>query len=67
MTTDPIIEELHRIREEIAAQFNYDVFAIGAMLQAKQAEEDRPVVSFSVQQPDGSGALLTDKTGKKAA
>jgi hypothetical protein len=66
MTTDPIIEELHRIREEIAAQFNYDVFAIGAMLQAKQAEEDRPVVSFSAQ-PDESGVLLTDKTGKKAA
>jgi hypothetical protein len=66
MTTDPIIEELHRIREEIAAQFNYDVFAIGAMLQAKQKEEDRPVVSFSAQ-PNESDALLTDKMGQKAA
>jgi hypothetical protein len=49
MNTDPIIEELHRIREEIAAQFNYDVFAIGAALRAEQQNEDRPVVSFSDQ------------------
>lgn len=47
MITDPIIEELHRVREEIAAQFNYDVFAIGAALRAKQQEEDWPVVSFA--------------------
>lgn len=47
MNTDPIIEELHRIREEIAAQFNYDVFAIGAALRAEQQNEGRPVVSFS--------------------
>jgi hypothetical protein len=50
MMPDPIIEELHRLRAEIAAQFNYDVFAIGAALQAKQKIEDRPVVSFSAQQ-----------------
>jgi hypothetical protein len=49
MNTDPIIEELHRIREEIAAQFNYDVFAIGAALRAEQQDEDRPIVSFSDQ------------------
>jgi hypothetical protein len=49
MNTDPIIEELHRIREEIAAQFSYDVFAIGAALRAEQQNEDRPIVSFSDQ------------------
>jgi hypothetical protein len=66
MTTDPIIEELHRIREEIAAQFNYDVFAIGAMLQARQQEEDRPVVSFSAQ-PSEPESLPTDKMVEQAA
>jgi hypothetical protein len=66
MTPDPIIEELHRIREEIAAQFNYDVFAIGAMLQAKQQEEGRPVVSFNTQ-PDKLEAPPMDKPVKQAA
>ena len=56
MTPDPIIEELHRIRAEIAAQFNYDVFAIGAMLQARQRAADRPVVSFSAPLPDATPA-----------
>lgn len=66
MTTDPIIEELHQIREEIAAEFNYDVFAIGAMLQAKQQEEGRPVVSFSTK-PAEAEVLPADKTVRQAA
>lgn len=44
MTNDPIIEELHRIREEYAASFNYDMDAIVADLRAKQAKSDRKVV-----------------------
>ncbi len=35
---DPILEEIWRIREEIAAEFNYD---IGAMIRATQEEESR--------------------------
>lgn len=66
MTTDPIIEELHQIREEIAAEFNYDVFAIGAMLQAKQQEEGRPVVSFSAK-PAEMETLPADKAVWQAA
>lgn len=66
MTTDPIIEELHQIREEIAAEFNYDVFAIGAMLQARQQEEGRPVVSFSTK-PAETEALPADKAVRQAA
>jgi len=48
MCTDPIIEELHQIRDQLAAQFNYDIYAIVADSQARQYEyEDHPVVSFS--------------------
>ncbi len=46
MIDDPIIEELHRIREEIAAKFNYDVHAMFAYWRAREAEEGRKVVSF---------------------
>ncbi len=66
MTNDPIIEELHQIREEIAAEFNYDVFAIGAMLQVRQQEEGRPVVSFSVK-PAEAEPLLNDKVIPQSA
>lgn len=47
MITDPIIEELHQVREQFAAQFNYDVFAIVAHCRARQEKSDRPVVSFA--------------------
>jgi hypothetical protein len=46
MTDDPIIEELHRIREEIAARHNYDIHAIFQYFRAKEAQEGRKVVSF---------------------
>ncbi len=52
MTKDPIIEELHRIREELAAKFNYDVQAMFADIQAQQAKETRPVVSFAKQRKE---------------
>jgi uncharacterized protein YnzC (UPF0291/DUF896 family) len=48
MITDPIIEELHQIRDQLAAQFNYDVYAIVADSQTRQhGYENHPVVSFS--------------------
>ncbi len=46
MIDDPIIEELHRIREEIAARHNYDIHAIFQYFRAKEAQEGRKVVSF---------------------
>ena len=43
---DPIVEEVRRIREEHAAQFNYDVDAIYADLKRLEAESRQPRVSF---------------------
>jgi len=45
MTHDTIIEEVRNIREQIAAQFAYDVTALGAYYQALQKEQRLPVVS----------------------
>ena len=46
MCTDPIIEELHQIRAEHAASFNYDLAAIVEDLRAKQQQSERMTVSF---------------------
>ncbi len=47
MWKDEIVEEIHRIREEYAKSFNYDLDAIFADLRKKQAESGREVVNLS--------------------
>lgn len=47
MWTDEIVEEIHRIRDEYAQSFNYDLDAIFADLRKKQAESGREVVNLS--------------------
>jgi hypothetical protein len=37
MWEDPIVAEVHRTREKLAAEFNYDVKAIFADLRKRQA------------------------------
>jgi len=43
---DYVVEEVRRIREEHAAQFNYDVDAIYADLKRLESESKQPRVSF---------------------
>jgi hypothetical protein len=38
MSTNPIIDEIHRIREAHAKRFNYDIDAIFADLRRRDAE-----------------------------
>lgn len=47
MWEDPIVAELHKIREAHAAQFNYDVKAIVKALRHQQRLNKRKVVSFA--------------------
>ncbi len=47
MWTDEIVEEIHRIREEYAKSFNYDLDAIFADLRKKEAESGKEVVNLS--------------------
>ena len=44
MQNDPIVEEIHRIREQIAAKFNYDLKAIVRDAQRRQHESGAKVV-----------------------
>jgi len=43
---DPIVEEIHKIHEEYAAKFNYDIDAMFEDLNKKQAESNHKIVSF---------------------
>ena len=43
---DPIIAELHAIRDAHAARFNYDVMAIFRDIQARQAASGRTYVRY---------------------
>jgi hypothetical protein len=43
---DHIVDEIRRIRDEHAAQFNYDIDAIFADYKRLEAENKRPHVSF---------------------
>ncbi|NJL42088.1 MAG: hypothetical protein HC899_39725 [Leptolyngbyaceae cyanobacterium SM1_4_3] len=46
MFQDEILDEIHKIREEHAKSFNYDLDAMFADWQKKQAEGGREVVSL---------------------
>ena len=51
MTKDPIVEEVRKIRDEYARQFDYDLDAIFRDLQEKQKQSGKQVVSFPPKRP----------------
>jgi hypothetical protein len=47
MWRDPIVEEVRRLREEYAAQFNHDLKAVCGDLRERQKESGRKIVSLA--------------------
>ena len=47
MWEDPIVAEVHRTREELAAKFNFDVEAIVADIRERQAALGSRLVSLA--------------------
>jgi hypothetical protein len=45
MWKDEILDEIHRIREEHAKSFNYDLDAMFADWQKRQAQSGREIIS----------------------
>ncbi len=45
MFEDPIVEEVRRAKEKIAAKYNYDIAKLVAALREKQKKNGRKVVS----------------------
>ena len=52
MIEDPIVAEIHQIREEYARRFNYDLDAMFKDLQEKQSRSGRTYVSFPPKPPE---------------
>lgn len=43
---DPIIEEVRRVKREIAAEFNYDIHALCEYLRQRERESGRTYVTL---------------------
>lgn len=52
MWKDPIIEEIHKFREEYARQFNFDINAICKDIREKQSNSEHKIVSFPPRRPE---------------
>lgn len=54
MWNDPIVEETRKLRDEYAAQFNYDLEALFRDLKEQEQQGGREVVSFPPRKPERS-------------
>ena len=52
MLQDPVVEETHRVRREIAAQFDDDVHAFFKYLREREAEHPERVVTLEPVPPE---------------
>lgn len=66
MRSDPIIDEVRRARAEYAAQFNFDLQAIGRDLMEKQKNSPN-LVSLPPQRPGEVCATADDRPTERAA
>jgi len=62
MLQDEILNEIHRMREEHAKSFNYDLDAMFLDWQKKQAEGGRKVVNLSAPSDLASQLPQTNKS-----
>jgi hypothetical protein len=61
MWEDPVVKELHAIREEHAAQFDYDIDAMFQDLQEQEQQSGVTYISFDQVQPKISATQKTTK------
>ena len=59
MLTDPVVEQLHKQREEYMARFQYDFDAIIRDIRAHEAASTAPLLEPSALQPHNKAAQRT--------
>lgn len=63
MKDDPILDEIHRFREEYAKRFNYDLNAICQDLRDQQQKNGHRVVTLPPRRPEGwTTSVMNDTT-----
>ncbi len=60
---DPIVAEVRRAREALAAEFNYDLRALFAEMQRRQATSGRTYAARSIQRLPQAPESTTRKVG----
>jgi hypothetical protein len=60
---DPIVAEVRKIRESLAAKFDYDVAAIFADLRARQSSAGSRLVNLESRKDEDRDAAEPVKTG----
>jgi len=58
---DPIIEDLHRIRRELAAEFNGDVHALFCFLRDREAKRQDRSVTLEPNAPVSTSRTTTSE------
>jgi hypothetical protein len=53
MSSDPVVAEIRRIREELAAQFDYDLDAIIEDARRRYLADNRKVIRLPPRRPEG--------------
>ncbi len=73
MWEDPIVAEVHRIREELASRFNHDIHAMFADMRKRQLELGSRLISLAkpaeppAESDRGRYVDSSDSTSSKAA
>jgi hypothetical protein len=57
---DPIIEDLHRIRRELASEFNDDVHAFFSYLRDRKAKREDRAVTLEPNAPVSTGTTTSE-------
>ena len=60
---DPIVDEIHRVREKLAEQHDFDIRAIVRDIRQKQAKSGRKYETFPSKRP----SLASDSKAQGAA
>lgn len=57
MWKDPIVEEIHQVREKIAQEHDYDIYKLFEYYRGKETEHGGKVVTRPPQRPDAKQAV----------
>jgi hypothetical protein len=66
MYLDPIVEEIHQIRERYCQQFEFDLHKIFVDVKQREQQSQHRIVNFSLnkRQMPNNGVKLTQKGGR---